>query len=67
MKAAGIALGILFVIVAIIYFALPAGALPKFFPGYVAGSTHVHLKHGIVALVIGIILFGGGWFAGRTR
>ena len=30
------------------YWFVPAGSLPKFAPGFAEGSTHVHVKHGII-------------------
>jgi len=48
-KTVAYALSIICVIVAIMYFVLPGGSLPTFLPGYVAGSTHVHMMHGFAA------------------
>jgi hypothetical protein len=47
------------------YFVMPAGQLPTFMPGYEAGSAHIHMKHAIIALVLGVILVVIGWFVGR--
>jgi hypothetical protein len=58
-------LAIICLIAAVVYFTTQAGSLPTFLPGYEAGSTHVHLKHGVVAVVAAIILFLIGWFLGR--
>jgi hypothetical protein len=58
-------LAIICVIAAVVYFTTQAGSLPTFLPGYEAGSTHIHLKHGVVAVVAAIILFLIGWFLGR--
>jgi len=60
-------LAVICLIAAITYFAMPAGSLPTFVPGYEAGSTHIHMKHAVVALVVAIVLFVVGWFAGRAR
>ena len=49
MKTTAYVLSIICVIVAIMYFVLPGGSLPTFLPGYVAGSTHVHMMHGFAA------------------
>jgi len=63
-----IALGILLIVVAIVYFVDSAGALPSFFPGHQAGSTHHHAKHGIAALVLGLGCFVFAWFqSGPSR
>lgn len=61
-------LGLIFVIVAIIYFAEPASSLPSFFPGHEAGSSHHHFKHGIAALVVAAACFVFAWFqSGPSR
>jgi hypothetical protein len=67
MRMLAYVLAIICVIAAVIYFVIPAGSLPTFMPGYEAGSQHMHMKHAIVALVVAIILFLIGWFAGRAR
>ena len=54
--------GLLFAVIAIIYFVEPAGSLPSFFPGHEAGSTHHHTKHGIAALVVALACFIFAWF-----
>ena len=59
-------LGIALIIVAAVYFILPADQLPGFFPGHEAGVTRIHMKHGIVAGGIGIVLLGVA-FAMRRR
>ncbi len=46
-------LGVVLLVVAAVYFLMPADQLPGFFPGHLAGDTHVHTKHGIVAGVVG--------------
>ena len=66
MKTAAIVLALVFVVVAIVYFVLPAGSLPSFFPGFEPGSARVHVKHGIAALAVAVVLFGLGWFLGRS-
>jgi hypothetical protein len=65
MKMIAYILGILLIIVAVVYFVLPADSLPSFFPGHIAGSTHIRIKHGIASAVIGVILLAIGWFLGR--
>jgi hypothetical protein len=66
MKTAAIVLALVFVVVAVVYFVLPAGSLPSFFPGFEPGSARVHVKHGIAALAVAVVLFGVGWFLGRS-
>jgi hypothetical protein len=56
MKTAAYGLSIICVIIAIMYFVLPGGSLPTFFPGYVADSTHVHMMHGFAAAT-GAVVF----------
>ena len=57
-----IALGLLLLVVAVVYFADPAKSLPSFFPGHQAGSSHVHVKHGIAALALGLGSLVFAWF-----
>jgi hypothetical protein len=40
------------------YWFVPAGSLPKFAPGFAEGSTHVHVKHGIIFLILALGLLG---------
>ena len=58
-------LGVVLLVVAAVYFLLPADQLPGFMPGYAADDAHVHTKHGIVAGVAGLVLLGAGTFMGR--
>jgi hypothetical protein len=63
-----IVLGILLLVVAAVYFVDSAGALPSFFPGHSAGSSHHHTKHGIAALLVALGCFAFAWFqSGPTR
>jgi hypothetical protein len=48
-KTLAYGLSIICVIVAVMYFVLPGGSLPTFFPGYVADSTRVHKLHAFAA------------------
>jgi hypothetical protein len=57
-----IVLGILFLVVAAIYFVESASSLPSFFPGHTAGSSHHHFKHGLLAAVLGIGCLLYAWF-----
>jgi hypothetical protein len=57
-----IILGIIFLILAVVYFAEPAKSLPSFIPGHEAGSSHHHVKHGIAAAVLGVGCFIFAWF-----
>ena len=58
-------LGVVLLIVAAVYFVMPADQLPGFLPGHEAGVTRVHAKHGIVAAVAGLALLAAGWWMGR--
>ncbi|MET0925363.1 MAG: hypothetical protein ABWY47_19680 [Xanthobacteraceae bacterium] len=65
MKAAAYLLGALLIVVAIVYFTVPAESLPSFFPGHEPGMTRVRLKHGIASGVVGVALLVVGWVLGR--
>lgn len=56
-------LGVVLVVVGAIYLAEPASHLPSFFPGHQTGSSHHHLKHGVVALLVGLIALAGAWLS----
>ena len=58
-------LGVVLLVVAAVYFLVPADQLPGFFPGHEEGVARVHMKHGIIAGVIGVVLLGAGTFMGR--
>jgi hypothetical protein len=58
-------LGVVLLVVAAVYFLVPADQLPGFFPGHEAGVTRVHYKHGVVAAVAGVVLLAAGMWAGR--
>ena len=65
MKLALTLLGVVLLVVAAVYFLVPADQLPGFFPGHEAGVARVHMKHGVIAGVIGLVLIGAGTFMGR--
>jgi hypothetical protein len=58
-------LGVVLLVVAAVYFLVPADQLPGFFPGHEEGVARVHTKHGIIAGAIGLVLIGAGTFMGR--
>jgi uncharacterized membrane protein HdeD (DUF308 family) len=62
-----VAVGVLLVVVAIVYFAEPAKSLPSFFPGHAAKGSYHHTKHGIAALVVAFACFAFAWFQTGTK
>lgn len=67
MRAIAILLGLAFAALAIVYWTMPAGSLPSFVPGFEAGSTLVHVKHGIAAAAAAVLCFAVGWYTGRSH
>jgi hypothetical protein len=57
-----IALAVVLVGVAIVYFTTSATHLPGFFPGHQAGSTKTHTKHGLAMLGLAALALVGAWF-----
>jgi uncharacterized membrane-anchored protein YitT (DUF2179 family) len=55
-------LGIIFLVLAYVYFTTAASALPAFLPGHQAGLMTHHYKHGIGTLILGIACFIFAWF-----
>lgn len=47
--------GVVLLVIAAVYFLVPAGQLPSFVPGHVAGSARIHVTHGIAAAVLGVL------------
>lgn len=62
-----VVLGVACLALAGFYWVTPAGALPHYLPGYTAGSTHVHFKHGLGMLILGLALFAFGWFRSGSK
>lgn len=58
-------LGLVLIVAAVVYLTMPADQLPSFMPGHEAGVTRVHMKHGLVAGIAGVVLLAAGWFMGR--
>src|SRR5262249_54125123 len=67
MRTLAIVLGLAFAVIAIVYWLVAAGSLPSVFPGFEAGSPRVHLKHGLAAAAVAVVLFAIAWYAGRAR
>ena len=55
-------LGVIFLVIAIVYWTTDAGSLPSFFPGHEEGSDHHHVKHGIAAFLVGLACLAFAWF-----
>jgi hypothetical protein len=67
LSALALLVGLALLVVAVIYMAEPARSLPGFFPGHAAHSSHHHVKHGIVAGVVGLALIVLAWFQSGPR
>ncbi len=62
-----IILGIIFIILAGMYWFMAAGSLPTFMPGYEAGVTTIHIKHGLASLILALALFIFAWFKSAKK
>jgi hypothetical protein len=60
-------IGLLALAAGIYYAATPAGKLPTWFPGYLAGSTHHHIKRAITGVVVAVLCAIGVWFVSGRR
>jgi len=60
-------LAILSALVAVVYFTKTAANLPHFYPGYAKDSTHKHLKHGVVFIVLALVFLLGAWMASGNK
>ena len=67
MRMLAYVLAIICIVVAAMYYTMQAGQLPTFMPGYLAGSTHIHLTHALAAAAAAVVLFVLGWIVGRSR
>jgi len=65
MKAIAIVIGVILIVVAAVYFVVPADSLPAFFPGHETGLMRVRTKHGMLAGALGIVLLALSWWMGR--
>ncbi len=61
--------GLVFIAIALVYWMTPAGGLPRFLPGFEAGSDHVHLTHALGSLLVALALFAVAiiWFQLRSE
>jgi hypothetical protein len=60
-------IGLLALAAGIYYFATASGKLPTWFPGYLAGSTHHHIKRAIAGVVVAVLCAIGVWFVRGRR
>ena len=65
MKLVMTLLGVVLLIIAAVYVMVPADQLPGIFPGHEAGVSRVHVKHGAVSGVLGLVLIAAGVWMGR--
>ena len=65
MKVICYLLGIVLIVVAVVYFVMPADQLPSFMPGHADGLARVRMKHGVLAGGLGVVFLMVGWFLGR--
>jgi len=57
-----IAVAVVFVVLAVVYFVTPANQLPSVFPGHAPHATRHHTKHGLAALGVAVVALIGAWF-----
>jgi uncharacterized membrane-anchored protein YitT (DUF2179 family) len=58
-------LGVVLLVVAAVYFLVPADQLPSFFPGHETGLARIRTKHGIASGAAGLVLLVAGVWMGR--
>jgi hypothetical protein len=64
----GIAAGIAFIAIAIMYWTVPPKSLPlPNFLGHEDGVSAVHVKHGIGSFLVGLACFVFAWFQSGPR
>jgi amino acid permease len=65
-----IAVAVVFLVLAVVYFVTPANQLPSVLPGHTAHASRHHTKHGVAALAVAVVALIGAWFTtapGRTN
>ena len=67
MRSLAFLLGAILIVIATVYFLMPADSLPSFFPGHEAGLMRPRIKHGVAAGVVGVMMFVVGWVLGRRH
>jgi hypothetical protein len=65
MKNIVLIVGLVLIVIAGIYFMMPADSLPNFFPGHEAGLARIRVKHGLLSGGLGIVLILAAWIMGR--
>lgn len=65
MKSIFLILGLALIVIAGMYFMMPADALPGFFPGHEAGLARIRVKHGLLSGGLGVVLILAAWIMGR--
>ena len=65
MKNIILILGRVLIVIAGIYFMMPADALPSFFPGHETGLARIRVKHGLLSGGLGVALILAAWIMGR--
>jgi len=59
--------GVVAIIAGVIYLAVPAGSLPSFIPGHLAGVTAKHGNRGVAGVLLGIVLVAMAGVLGRRN
>lgn len=67
LSGVAVILGLLFIVLGVVYWMVPAGSLPAYIPGFEAGSTQIHFKHGLGSVIVGLALFAFAWFRSGPR
>ena len=62
-----LAVGVVAVVLAVIYFSSTAGQLPSYLPGHQAGSSHHHTKHAVVATGLAVVALIGAWLSSGKK
>ncbi|HYZ77156.1 MAG TPA: hypothetical protein VE596_07240 [Gaiellaceae bacterium] len=60
--ALAVVVGLALIVLAVVYWAEPAGSLPLWIPGHKAESGHHHVKHGIASFLVGLACLAYAWF-----
>lgn len=67
MSKLAMVLGVLFILLAVVYLAIPANSLPAFVPGFDPDLEKVHYKHGLAAFVVGASFLAYAWPSSRGK